>query len=136
MADSAKLTAARALASRHGQEHLLRFVDELSPADREILLDQILSVDFAQLASLHDELVVRGAALKAEEKITPLRAKAWDDFAISERAAMATEGMRAIREGKVAAFLVAGGQGTRLGHDGPKGVFDIGLPSRKSLFQL
>jgi len=44
--------------------------------------------------------------------------------------------MKALREGKAAAFLVAGGQGTRLGHEGPKGTFDIGLPSGKSLFQL
>lgn len=129
---------ARAHAQAHGQDHLLRFWDELDAPGRAALAAQILSVDFAQLASLHADLVKgqSGQAESAPADISPLRARSWDAFPIPERAAYANQGMRALREGKVAAFLVAGGQGTRLGHNGPKGVFDIGLPSRKSLFQL
>lgn len=137
MPDSAKLEKARALASRHGQDHLLRFAGELAPEEREALADQVLATDFDAVAALHRDLVKGKAGEKtAEGPVEPLTAKAWEDFGIAERAAMAAHGMRALREGKVAAFLVAGGQGTRLGHDGPKGIFDIGLPSRKSLFQL
>jgi UDP-N-acetylglucosamine/UDP-N-acetylgalactosamine diphosphorylase len=136
MPDNAKLKQAREAASLHGQQHLLGHYDDLTSPEQDALVDQILSVDFAQLAALHKDLVRNQVDAGTRETIEPLRAKPWDTFPISERAALANQGMRALREGKVAAFLVAGGQGTRLGHNGPKGVFDIGLPSRKSLFQL
>jgi UDP-N-acetylglucosamine pyrophosphorylase len=138
MPENPNFEQARAHATRHGQEHLLRFWDALDGAERETLAAQILSVDFDQLASLHQDLVKgqQGQEAEGPGSISPLRAKPWNAFPIPERAAYANQGMRALREGKVAAFLVAGGQGTRLGHNGPKGVFDIGLPSRKSLFQL
>jgi len=136
MPDTETLAQARQVAARHGQSHLLRFEEELEPAEREALAAQILSVDFDQLAALHRDLATGEAASGSGEAIEPLRARPWDGFSVAERAALANQGMRAMREGKVAAFLVAGGQGTRLGHNGPKGVFDIGLPSRKSLFQL
>jgi UDP-N-acetylglucosamine/UDP-N-acetylgalactosamine diphosphorylase len=136
MPDNAKLKQAREAAARFDQEHLFSHYEGLTPSEQDILVDQISSVDFAQLAGLHRDLVKNPADAADRETIEPLRATPWDAYPISERAAMSNLGMRALREGKVAAFLVAGGQGTRLGHNGPKGVFDIGLPSRKSLFQL
>jgi UDP-N-acetylglucosamine/UDP-N-acetylgalactosamine diphosphorylase len=45
-------------------------------------------------------------------------------------------GIEAIQQGKVAAVIMSGGQGTQLGYDGPKGKYSIGLPSNKSIFQL
>jgi UDP-N-acetylglucosamine/UDP-N-acetylgalactosamine diphosphorylase len=138
MADTPQHEQARALARAYGQDHLFRFWEGLSGPERDALAAQVLSVDFAQLAALHGDLVKNRnvQATARAESIAPLQAKPWEAFGISERAVYASQGMRALREGKVAAFLVAGGQGTRLGHSGPKGVFDIGLPSRKSLFQL
>lgn len=138
MSDTQLHEQARAHARAHGQDHLFRFWDELQEPEKDLLAGQVMAVDFAQVAGLHRDLV-KGRSAQASarsESITPLRAKPWDGFSIPERATYANLGMRALRDGKVAAFLVAGGQGTRLGHNGPKGVFDIGLPSRKSLFQL
>ncbi len=136
MPDNVKLKQAREAAARFQQDHLFGHFPSLSVPEQDALVEQVLSVDFGQLAGLHRDLVKNQTGAASEESIQPLRAKPWDDYSVTERATLANQGMRALREGKVAAFLVAGGQGTRLGHNGPKGVFDIGLPSRKSLFQL
>src|SRR4051794_26063531 len=111
---------ALALTAQYGQDHLLRFYRELSPVEQASLLDQIFSVDFEQVAALHRDLVLtqtseKNSGAAGSETIEPMRAKAWEEYGIAERASMANQGMRALRDGKVAAFLVAGGQGTRLG---------------------
>ena len=72
---------------------------------------------------------------QSSDEITPIeymdKYKLYDDYKYYDNI-----GKKAIREGKLAAVTMAGGQGTRLGHDGPKGTFDIGLDSHKSLFEL
>lgn len=132
-----KLIQARTIVNQYNQNHLLQFYDELGLIEQEFLLDQILSVDFILIEKLFSTLVKAENAKPIQaEKIEPMQAQNWEQLGLTERALLANQGMRALREGKVAAFLVAGGQGTRLGHSGPKGIFDIGLPSHKSLFQL
>jgi UDP-N-acetylglucosamine/UDP-N-acetylgalactosamine diphosphorylase len=121
------------------QEHLLTYWSELTVNQQHLLKNEIESMDLALIQRLHQELVMESIPAPINESgnsITPLNGKPWDAFSIAEKAAMANTGMRAIRDGKVAAFLVAGGQGTRLGHNGPKGTLNIGLPSGKSLFEL
>ncbi len=53
-----------------------------------------------------------------------------------ERTRLFESGLREIADGRVAAILMGGGQGTRLGSAEPKGLFDVGLPSGKSLLQI
>lgn len=130
------LQEAQARLRSFGQEHLLRFFHELDGSAQERLLRQVLAIDYPLLSRLHRELVQSPPTAESLGRLEPLAAESFESLPLPERAALTTAGMRALREGKVAAFLVAGGQGTRLGHAGPKGTFSIGLPSGKSLFQL
>ncbi|HEX3047355.1 MAG TPA: UDPGP type 1 family protein [Bacillota bacterium] len=131
-----QFATAQALTTKYGQEHLLRFYPSLTSAQRANLLSQILALDFDLVARLYRELGQNDPTKSGNSKITPLPAQTWDDFPRDKQAGFIQTGLAAIRDGKVAAFLVAGGQGTRLGFAGPKGAFDLGLPSHKSLFQL
>lgn len=118
-----------------GQEHLLCHYDKLDETAQADLLAQIEGLDADYITSLYDELVVNRTSGIADE-LTAMDSVTWADVPADEKARLWSLGMEAIRSGQVAAFLVAGGQGSRLGFDGPKGAYDIGLPSHKSLFQL
>ena len=105
-----------------GQEHALQYWDELTKEEREALLSQIGALDFSMIHYVkdRDELPARG-------KITPLGAMELSE--IEEKKEHFKElGLAAIRQGKVAAVLLAGGMGTRLGSDNPKCMYDIGIP--------
>jgi len=120
---------------RHGQEHVLRFWDELEPKGREQLLSQLRFVDL----DLIDRLVAQANAPASEssESIEPAPVLRLDEqpprFTRAEGRAL---GERLLREGKVGVFLVAGGQGSRLGFAGPKGCLPFGLLSNRTLFEL
>jgi len=126
---------ARLLAA-HGQEHLLRFWDALSDLERESLAAEIRQIDFALLARLHAGRAggedVRALADRAASPRAFRLGEGGDRFS-PEDARQA--GAEALQAGRIGAMLVAGGQGTRLGFDHPKGMFPIGPVSGKSLFQ-
>lgn len=114
----------------YGQLHVLKYYEELSEPEKEALLKQIAATDFSVLSSKEKE------AKKQSERgvITPLQAMELDQ--IQERRDEFTElGLEAIRAGKVGAVLLAGGMGTRLGSDAPKGMYDIGLTKPVYIFQ-
>lgn len=118
----------------HGQEHLLDGWDSLNIAERQNLADQIQALDLKQLAQLHSDLSKPQTDSHDHQSITPMEFQmAADD---SRRNYWVSTGEAILSQGQAAAFLVAGGQGSRLGFEGPKGAFDIGLPSHKSIFQL
>jgi UDP-N-acetylglucosamine/UDP-N-acetylgalactosamine diphosphorylase len=131
-----KLDQARALTDQYGQSHLLRFYDQLSPAAQSNLLEQISAIDFELMNSLYHNVVLNPPELLEANCLAPLSAHNWAGCDAATRIGLWDRGLSLISGGKVAAVLVAGGQGTRLGHSGPKGTYDIGLPSGKSLFQL
>lgn len=128
--------------ARHGQDHVLRFWDELDADGRAQLAEQLGRLDLDRLDDLVARLVV-GPGIEDSQPIDPSRVGPVDVRRVpqtdAERVARrhaAERGEAALAAGEVAAVLVAGGQGTRLGFDGPKGTYPIGPVSGASLFQL
>lgn len=114
---------------KYGQQHVLKYYEELSGEEKQALLDQIESTDMSILeACLHkEELAKKGV-------ITPLAAMQLDEIAAKRESFTAT-GLEAIREGKVGAVLLAGGMGTRLGSDDPKGMYNVGVTRELYIFE-
>ena len=116
---------------QHDQAHVVAFWDRLDEAQRRDLVAQIESVDLPTLRSRHANRDRPSATSTAP--IDPVPTIAHDDPRAAERRA---HGESALSRGEVAVLLVAGGQGSRLGFDHPKGMFAIGPVSRKTLFQI
>lgn len=122
---------------RFDQTHLMRFADELSPQNRARLEKQIDAIDLEQLSRLiagKDHPIDWNALAAKALPPTAVRLGQPDSKYTIEDARRAGE--NALRQGEVAMLLVAGGQGTRLGFDLPKGLFPIGPVSGRSLFQM
>lgn len=114
---------------KYGQLHVLKYYEELSGYEKEALLEQIGHTDLKVLGQCRhkEELNPRG-------EITPIEVMQLKQ--IEERRDEFTQlGLEAIREGKVGAVLLAGGMGTRLGSDAPKGIYNIGLTKDVFIFQ-
>jgi len=115
--------------SAAGQEHVLQYYGELDDEQRRGLLEQIDNTDFSVLSSLED-----GKDGNARGKITPLAAMQLREIRSKEQEFYKL-GFEAVREGKVGAVLLAGGMGTRLGSDDPKGMYNIGITRDVYIFQ-
>lgn len=113
----------------HSQEHVLKYYDELTQAEQADLLTQIENIDW----SIFD-ILAKKDVLSGRGKFEPLGALEIDE--IEERKAEFEEkGIEALKEEKVAAVLLAGGQGTRLGLDKPKGTLNVGVNKDFYLFE-
>ncbi len=127
------LEEVKAILKKYGQEHLLNHYDKLDDAHKKKLLEQINEIDFELVNSLYES--TKKEIKNDKDEITPI--DYLDKFKLGDKYRYYEDiGKKAIKEGKLAAVTMAGGQGTRLGHDGPKGTYDIGLDSHKSLFEL
>lgn len=120
-----------------GQTHVLQFWDELDADQQSRLADQIQAFDLEQLSQLHQSHDAQSHWGELAAKSTVPPAITLDDFAdeATFEAAYHT-GAELIGAGKVGMIIVAGGQGSRLGFDHPKGMYPIGPISAKSLFQI
>ncbi len=114
---------------KFGQEHVLKYYDELSVEEREALLTQIEETDMSILAACKNK-----EALVQKGVITPLAAMELSEIGQNKESFTET-GLEAIRAGKVAAVLLAGGMGTRLGSDDPKGMYNVGITRELYIFE-
>jgi len=122
---------ARAKLSARGQEHLLKFYDELNDTEQYELLEQIDALDF-HLLDVYDDFRKNGEAPRGE--LAPLGALTIEEIKENQEK-FETAGLEAIRQGKIGAVLLAGGMGTRLGFDKPKGMYNIGLSKPLYIFE-
>lgn len=142
-----------------GQAHLVQFWDELDPQQQQALATQILEIDFPLMQRLIARQQVSLAPSSSEQSTPGGHAPLATMESVADRAARATSpqqlvrlprnqadrerqkkafeaGDDLLRSGQVGAILVAGGQGSRLGFDDPKGMFPIGPVSQRTLFQI
>jgi len=127
------------LLEKHHQSHLLVFWDSLNSAQRQHLISQIEQLDFAEIDCWVADYVKKNTSVKIRGDLAPApfySYKPSDPEHKRKYAEAFNLGKELIRQGKVAAFVVAGGQGTRLGFDGPKGDFPISPVKNKTLFQI
>ena len=120
-----------------GQEHLVAGWSKLSKKGREALLAQVEAIDPKEVARCQAELKAAAAPKDGAKPSSRGPAARAPKVATLKGAALAKAvavGERELRAGRVAALLVAGGQGSRLGYDGPKGCYSIGPISGEPLF--
>lgn len=124
------------------QTHTLQFWKKLSESEQSQLLDQLNSTDFSQLQQIWTQSRSKGGEASPGERISRAAApgsvirqpRTPDDAARWDTAKMVGE--EELQAGRVAVITVAGGQGTRLGFDYPKGMYPIGPVSDRSLFRI
>merc|ERR1712025_1115614 len=129
-----KLTAA-------GQEHLLQFWEELNTDEKQALYNGLSELDLDEVLEYFQRTVAEmsSAGEKLDDKMQPLTESQCGSMAQStdrELAQYESLSLEEISKSHVGILLLAGGQGTRLGTSYPKGMYDVGLPSNKTLFQL
>jgi UDP-N-acetylglucosamine/UDP-N-acetylgalactosamine diphosphorylase len=136
---NAKYTEIKTLLEDRGQARLLRFYDSLDDTAKAKLLDDISNIEWDSVDYWITNYVKNDFPMELPENFDPATSfpsspKTDEMASVYEKAA--SFGKDLIAAGKVAAFVVAGGQGTRLGFDGPKGNFPITPVKEKTLFQI
>ena len=127
-----KLELAQNKLKKYQQNEILSLLEELKGEDRENLINQILDIDFEEITKLYEKTKTKEQNQKSEVK--PIDCIDKDKLSNGEKEELKKIGLNIINQNKYAVVTMAGGQGTRLGWDGPKGTFK--LQNGKFIFQI
>ena len=128
-----KYNKAKKILEQYNQTHLLSQYKKLDDEKKEYLLNQIINIDFEQLNKLYEN--TKKEIESGEDRIEPI--SYIEKEKLSDYEKYMKIGEEEIKKGKLAVVTMAGGQGTRLGHDGPKGTYILNIkPRPKSLFEI
>ena len=126
--------------TKAGQDHVFVSYESLSTPEKRTLYEQLSKIDPEYVNISTDKALKSGNnSSKEDVQLDPLPDSATASILDSNSKdidSWYSLGLDLVAKGQVAVILMAGGQGTRLGSSAPKGCFDIGLPSQKSLFQI
>lgn len=124
----------KSILEKYNQEHVLFAYERASAEKKKELISQVERIDFEQMKKLYE--LSQNPPKFENAQIEPI--KYFDTLKLTneEKENFIKIGEEIIKSGKLACVTMAGGQGTRLGHNGPKGTFDLGLDSHKSLFEI
>ena len=121
--------------NKYGQTQLLKFYDELNENEKLKLLSDIESIDFEEISNIH-KLVNSNENKVINYELTPIKVSDKSSLTLEETKNYQKIGEELIKNQRVAVCTMAGGQGSRLGHEGPKGTFMVPLKVPKSIFQI
>mmetsp|Transcript_20048 Transcript_20048/g.28054 ORF Transcript_20048/g.28054 Transcript_20048/m.28054 type:complete len:475 (+) Transcript_20048:107-1531(+) len=133
MSSASSLLALRDKFEKAGQGHVFQFVDQLNDDEKNQLYRDLHQVDLEKIAHIHSRVQLSS---KSKPELSPFPSVFPVEGSQNQRKQWESIGKEKISQGKVGVLLLAGGQGTRLGTTLPKGMYNIGLPSGKSLFQM
>lgn len=127
--------------TKNGQEHLLKYWDELSEDQGALLLEDIGELNLDEVKEFFERATssLAESGEKLDDKMEPVCEDKFLSISANNPVQLTKyyeEGLRQIADSKVGILLMAGGQGTRLGFAHPKGMYNVGLPSNKSLFHV
>ena len=121
------------------QDHVLKYYDELNTERKAALWSQLSAIDPAQINDIYKSTLHSKREENKPSDLNPLPTSACASLLDSrdeDTESWYNYGLQLVAENKVGVVLMAGGQGTRLGSADPKGCYNVGLLSEKSLFQL
>ena len=119
---------------KNGQNHIAEFYDKVDAEKKKEIEKQVEKIDFELLNKLYQNVTINNK--QEESVIAPIEYTDKDKICKEDKERYIRIGEEKIRQGKLAAVTMAGGQGTRLGHNGPKGTYILDTYEKKSLFQI